>query len=371
MILAGHGRVEAAKDAGVTEVPYRRVTNLNEDQKRAYILADNKLSDMAGWDEELLREELAAISLDMADFGFDDIEEENIELVEDDFDESEEKVEAVAKTGELYQLGDHRLLCGDSTSEEDVWHLIGEEEADLVVTDPPYNVAVRSGSRADPDRIGLTIENDDMDEIEFLTFLNAAFANMHRHLKDGGVFYVWHGANGTVPFITSLQDNGLEVRQQLIWNKNRFVFGRQDYQWKHEPCLYGWKAGAAHFFTTNRTYSTVIDEKPLDFDKLDRNEAIKILKKIYTVETTVLDYKNPQRNDLHPTMKPLDLIGHQIKNSSRPGEIVLDLFGGSGSTLMACEQLGRKCRMMEYDPHYVDVIIARWEKMTGKKAVKI
>lgn len=364
MILAGHGRVEAAKDAGLTEVPYRRITNLNDDQKKAYILADNKLSDMAGWDEELLREELASISLDMADFGFDDIIEENTELVEDDFDETEDKVEAVAKIGELYQLGEHRLLCGDSTSEEDVWHLMKDEEADLVVTDPPYNVNVSNSD-------GLKIENDNMDEVAFVDFLDSAFANMAHHLKEGGVFYVWHGANGTVAFITTLEGNGLEVRQQPIWNKNQLVLGRQDYQWKHEPCLYGWKGGAAHFFTSNRSYTTVINDKPLDLEKLSKQEAVTILKRVFALENTVLNYDNPKHNDLHPTMKPLDLIGHQIKNSSRPGEIVLDLFGGSGSTLMACEQLGRKCRMMEYDPHYVDVIIARWEKMTGKKAVKL
>lgn len=364
MILAGHGRVEAAKEVGLTEVPYRQITNLNEDQKKAYILADNKLSDMAGWDEEMLREELAAISLDMTEFGFDEIIEENTELVEDDFDEAEDKVEAVAKTGELYQLGDHRLLCGDSTSEEDVWHLMGEELADLVVTDPPYNVNVSNSD-------GLTIENDNMDEVAFVDFLDEAFANMSRHLKEGGAFYVWHATNSVVAFKTTLENNGLEVKQELIWNKNQLIMGRQDYQWKHEPCFYGWKSGAAHYFIDKRNNTTVINDKPLELDKLTREEAIKILKKTYALETTVLNYDKPKHNDLHPTMKPLDLIGHQIKNSSKPHEIVLDLFGGSGSTMMACEQLGRKCRMMEFDPHYVDVIIARWEKMTGKKAVKI
>lgn len=364
MILAGHGRVQAAKEMGLTEVPCRQITNLNEDQKKAYILADNKLSDMAGWDEEMLRQELASISLDMADFGFDEIIEENIELLEDDFSEREDKVEAVAKTGELYQLGEHRLLCGDSTSEEDVWHLMSGELADLVVTDPPYNVNVSNSD-------GLKIENDDMDEVAFVEFLDEAFYNMSRHLKEGGAFYVWHATNSVVAFKTTLEGNGLEVKQELVWNKNQLVLGRQDYQWKHEPCFYGWKTGAAHYFISNRSHTTVIDDKPINFEKLDREEAIKMLKKAYATETTILNYDKPKHNDLHPTMKPLDLIGHQIKNSSRPGEVVLDLFGGSGSTLMACEQLGRKCYMMEYDPHYVDVIIARWEKMTGKKAEKL
>lgn len=320
--------------AGLTEVPCKQVTNLSEDQKKAYILADNKLSDMAGWDLDLLNEELASIELDMTDFGFDEILEEDAEIIEDDFDENEDKVAAIAKTGELYQLGEHRLLCGDSTSEEDVYRLMSGELADLVVTDPPYNVDISNSE-------GLTIENDNMSELEFVEFLDAAFANLSSSLKEGGAFYVWYASRSAVPFRTTLEDNGLEIRQDLIWNKNQLVMGRQDYQWKHEPCLYGWKGGASHYFVDDRTHTTV-----LNFDK-------------------------PKHNDLHPTMKPLDLIGYQIKNSSRKGEKVLDLFGGSGSTLMACEQLGRKCFMMEYDPHYVDVIIARWEKMTGRKAVKI
>lgn len=366
MILAGHGRVEAAKEMGIEEVPCRKITNLTQDQKKAYILADNKLSDMAGWDEELLREELASITLDMSDFGFDEIIEEDTELVEDNFDETEDKVEAVAKTGELYQLGEHRLLCGDSTSEEDVWHLMQGDVADLVVTDPPYNVGY-VGKTADQ----LTIQNDNMSEAEFADFLSGAFGNMSGVLKEGGAFYVWHSPAEVVAFKTTLEESGLPVRQELVWNKNHFVMGRSDYQPKHEPCFYGWKTGAAHYFTGNRSFTTVIDDKPIKYEALSKEEAVKMLKKVMAVESTVMEFKRPTKSLEHPTMKPLDLIGYQIKNSSKPGEIVLDPFGGSGSTLMACEQLGRKCRMMELDPHYVDVIIARWEKMTGKKAVKL
>lgn len=366
MILAGHGRVEAARMAGLTEVPYRQVTNLTEDQKKAYILADNKLSDMAGWDLDLLNEELATIELDMADFGFDEISEEDVKIIEDDFDEEEDKVEAVAKTGELYQLGEHRLLCGDSTSEEDVYRLMNGQLADLAQTDPPYNVDVSNSD-------GLTIENDNMSELEFVDFIDAAFYNLSRSLKEGGAFYVWHATRSVVAFKTALESNSLEVKQELIWNKSQLVMGRQDYQWKHEPCFYGWKSGASHYFINDRTQTTVIDQKPLELDALTKEQAVKLLKKVLTIEkdSTVVNFDKPKHNDLHPTMKPLDLIAYQIKNSSRKGEIVLDLFGGSGSTMMACEQLGRKCYMMEYDPHYVDVIIARWEKMTGQKAVKI
>lgn len=366
MILAGHGRVEAARMAGLTEVPYRQVENLTEDQKKAYILADNKLSDMAGWDLDLLNEELASIELDMADFGFDEIIEEDVEIIEDDFDEEEDKVAAVAKTGELYQLGEHRLLCGDSTSEEDVYRLMNGELADLVQTDPPYNVDVSNSD-------GLTIENDNMSDLEFSDFIDAAFYNLSRSLKEGGAFYVWHATRSVVAFKTALESNSLEVKQELIWNKNQLVMGRQDYQWKHEPCFYGWRSGASHYFINDRTQTTVIDEKPLNLDTLTKEQAVKLLKRVLTIEkdSTVVNFDKPKHNDLHPTMKPLDLIAYQIKNSSRKGEIVLDLFGGSGSTMMACEQLGRKCYMMEYDPHYIDVIIARWEKMTGQKAVKI
>lgn len=366
MILAGHGRVEAARAAGLTEVQYRQVTNLTEDQKKAYILADNKLSDMAGWDLDLLNEELASIELDMADFGFDEILEEDVEIIEDDFDEEEDKVTAVAKTGELYQLGEHRLLCGDSTSEEDVYRLMNGELADLVQTDPPYNVDVSNSD-------GLTIENDNMSDLEFSDFIDAAFYNLSRSLKEGGAFYVWHATRSVVAFKTALESNSLEVKQELIWNKNQLVMGRQDYQWKHEPCFYGWRSGASHYFINDRTQTTVIDEKPLNLDTLTKEQAVKLLKRVLTIEkdSTVVNFDKPKHNDLHPTMKPLDLIAYQIRNSSRKGEIVLDLFGGSGSTMMACEQLGRKCYMMEYDPHYVDVIIARWEKMTGQKAVKI
>lgn len=352
--------------AGLTEVPYRQVADLTEDQKKAYILADNKLSDMAGWDLDLLHEELASIELDMADFGFDEIMEEDIEIIEDDFDGEEDKVEAIAKTGELYQLGEHRLLCGDSTSEEDVYRLMGGEVADMVQTDPPYNVDVSNSD-------GLTIENDNMSELEFVDFIDAAFYNLSRSLKEGGAFYVWHATRSVVAFKTALDNNSLEVKQELIWNKSQLVMGRQDYQWKHEPCFYGWKSGASHYFINDRKQTTVIDEKPLKLDALTKEQAVKLLKKVLTIEedSTVVNFDKPKHNDLHPTMKPLDLIAYQIKNSSRKGEKVLDLFGGSGSTMMACEQLGRKCYMMEYDPHYVDVIIARWEKMTGQKAVRI
>ena len=212
--------------------------------------------------------------------------------------------------------------------------LMNGEEADLLVTDPPYNVNYEGGTDEK-----LTIENDNMDSESFQEFLFSAFTNANEHMRPGAGFYVWYASREVVNFVTALARAELEVRQELIWNKNSLVLGRQDYQWKHEPCLYGWKGGAGHFF---------IDDRSL---------------------TTVLDFNKPTVNREHPTMKPLDLIGFQVRNSTKQGEKVLDLFGGSGSTLIACEQLGRKCYTMEFDPRYVDVIIERWENHTGKKAV--
>lgn len=255
-------------------------------------------------------------------------------------------------------------MVGDSTSAHDVNLLCDDELMDLVVTDPPYNVAISNSQ-------GMTIENDDMDHSNFLDFLTACFENMNDHLRAGGAFYIWHASRTQSEFEQALNQVGLEVREQLIWNKNALVLGRQDYQWKHEPCFYGWKSGAGHYFVDTRTLTTVLDDPDLDIDTMKKDELKKTLKEILSnyTETTVIDEKKPTKDDLHPTMKPIPLIARQIKNSSRPGENVLDLFGGSGTTLIACEQLGRKCYMMEYDPVYADVIIDRWEKFTGKKAV--
>lgn len=362
MILVGHGRIEASKRLGIKQAPFRRVTNLTDDQKRAYILADNKLSDLGGWDEELLAQELEKITLDMSAFGFEDITEEDLQIDEDcfEFEEQEYQPEPISKRGELYKLGNSILMCGDSTNPEDVARLMEGNVADLVVTDPPYNVAISNSQ-------GMTIENDNMDSDTFKLFLNSAFHNLSENLKQGGVFYIWYGDSEDVNFRTACTENGLLIKQCLIWVKNQFTLGRQDYQWRHEPCLYGWKEGAGHYFIYDRTQDTIIDNK-VNFDNLDKETAINMLKKIYAMESTIIREDKPKYNELHPTMKPINLIARLIKNSSEKGEIVLDLFGGSGTTLIACEQLGRKCRMMEYDPIYVDAIIKRWETYTNKKA---
>jgi DNA modification methylase len=219
----------------------------------------------------------------------------------------------------------------------------------------------------------MTIENDDMDSTQFGEFLTACFGNLERSLKPGGAFYVWYASREHINFEKSLNNAGLKVRQQLVWNKGAFILGRSDYHWKHELCLYGWKDGDKHYFIDDRTQSTVFEDKGIDIKKLKKEEMVKLLEELLSDKhsTTVINEDKPTENDLHPTMKPIKLIARLIKNSSRQNEIVLDLFGGSGSTLITCEQLNRRCRMMEYDPRYADVIVDRWEQFTGEKAVLI
>lgn len=252
------------------------------------------------------------------------------------------------------------------------------EMADLVVTDPPYNVAIVGGSHAlSPEerlkRGGLTIINDKMESGEFNSFLTKCFYNIEHSLKLGGAFYIWYASAEHINFETALNKNNLQVKEQLIWNKSSFTFGRADYHWKHEPCLYGWKDGACHYFTDDRTQSTVIEDKGIELKKLKKEELLKLLEEIFSdkVSTTIINEDKPSKCDLHPTMKPVKLFARLIKNSSKQEEIVLDLFGGSGSTLIACEQLNRRCNMMEYDEKYATVIVDRWEQLTGRKAERI
>lgn len=239
----------------------------------------------------------------------------------------------------------------------------------MYLTDPPYNVDYTGGTKD-----ALKIANDSMSDENFRAFLTAAFIVADKHLKSGGAFYIWHGDSEGLNFRYAVKACGWLLKQNLIWNKNTFVLGRQDYQWKHESCLYGWKSGAAHYFIDRRDCATVFEDlKSINIDAMKKNELKDLCVRLLSqnIPTTVIDENKPAVNAEHPTMKPVRLIGRLISNSSKPGEVVLDTFGGSGTTLIACEQLGRKCRMMELDPHYCDVIMARWEKLTGRKAVKI
>lgn len=337
VIVAGHTRYKAAKQLKMKTVPCLVADDLTDEQVRAFRLADNKVAEQAEWDVDLLDEELAQIlDIDMDAFGFlNDIDERTEEATEDDY-EINPPEEPKAKLGEIYQLGRHRLMCGDSTILNDVEKLMGGARADILLTDPPYN-ANYEGKTKDK----LKIQNDKMKNDNFRQFLADAFLNADTVMKPGAVFYIWHADSEGYNFRGACFDVGWKVRQCLIWNKNSMVMGRQDYQWKHEPCLYGWKDGAGHLWASDRK------------------------------QTTIINFDKPTRNDKHPTMKPIPLFDYQVKNNTKGDDIVLDLFAGSGTTIMACEQNGRRGYCMEYDPKYVDVIIDRWETFTGQKAILI
>lgn len=372
VIIKGHGRLMALQELGYTEVEVIRLGHLNEEQRKAYTLIHNKLTMNTGFDLDILATELQAIeNINMKDYDFElDISDDMvIEDIEEDNFNPEVPEEATAKRGQVYQLGEHRLMCGDSTSAADVQKLMGDEQADCLLTDPPYNVNY-GGDASSPANTGKhrLIENDNLTDSDFYKFLLAFYQNAESALRPGGSFYIWHADSEGYNFRKALRDAGLQLRQTLIWNKNALVLGRQDYQWKHEPCLYGWKDGAAHYFTSSRSETTVYEDETPDFSKMKKEELVKMLESVYSQATTVIDEMKPSKSDLHPTMKPLRLMAYLIQNSTRKGEIILDLFGGSGSTLIAAEETKRRCRMMEYDPRYVDVIIQRWEEQTGKKA---
>ena len=344
-ILAGETRCKALKKRHVKRDKVLQVFGLTEEQKKKYRLLDNKVGEIAEWDYELLVGELEGMDFDGFDFGFDDLLAEltadteetsggaQSSAVDDDYDPVLPE-EPKAKRGDIYQLGRHRLMCGDSTDPADVARLMDGTLADLLLTDPPYNVNYEGGT-------GLTIQNDNMEDAAFRKFLRDAFACADGVMKPGAAFYIWHADSEGYNFRGACHDIGWQVRQCLIWNKNALVLGRQDYQWKHEPCLYGWKGGASHTWLSDRT------------------------------QTTVMDFDKPTRSEIHPTMKPIGLFDYQIRNSCPVGGAVLDLFNGSGTTIMACEQNGRSAYTMELDPRYVDAAIARWEEFTGNKAVLV
>jgi DNA modification methylase len=342
-IIAGHGRSLAAELLKMEQVPTITLTGLTDNQRKAYILADNKLALNAGWDVELLMLEIDTLDADNFDIsliGFDEDELGNMrpevlnEGLTDEDAVPDMPDEPTSVLGDVWTLGNHRLMCGDSTSIDAVEKLMCGALADQLITDPPYNVAYEGGTK---DK--LTIKNDDMADDDFRQFLTDAFTACDAVMKGGAVFYIWHADSEGYNFRGSCKDAGWTVRQCLIWKKSSMVMGRQDYHWKHEPCLYGWKDGAAHLWATDRK------------------------------QTTILEFDKPQRNDIHPTMKPVDLFQYQIENNTKGQDIVLDVFGGSGTTMIACEKTGRYSRMMELDPKYCDVIIQRWQEFTGQDAV--
>lgn len=366
VIIAGHTRIKAAISLGLTEVPCIVASDLTPEQVKAFRLADNKVGEIATWDLEKLKLELENIDgLDMSLFGFD-MEPDIDEVFEDDFDPNDHVPEIpYTEYGDLYLLGEHRLLCGDSTKAEDIQKLVDDKVIDLVLTDPPYNVDVGAKGDTNEQFDNRRIKNDNMSSEDFLSFLVKAFKNMRDVLKEGGSFYVCHGSSSLVEFDKALQINNLKPRQQLIWNKNTLVLGRQDYQWRHECIYYGWKEGKAHYFIDNRTLTTVIDAPSLDFKAMKKDELIQRLEDIYSLKNSVLNHDKPAKNDLHPTMKPISLLADLLKNSSHPGQNVLDPFGGSGSTLVACDELRRVAFINELDETYVDVIVKRYINLKG------
>ena len=335
VIIAGHTRLKAAQKLGLTMVPVIVAEDLNEDQANALRLADNKTAEIAKWDKKKLEEELKQINweilgIDMTDVGFNDIfASEFQEVVDDDFDEGQYlSAEPYSHQRDIYLLDDNRVMCGDSTNPEQVKLLMNGKLADMVFTDPPYNVNYEGSD-------GQSIQNDDMGDTEFKEFLTLVFKNLIDSIKEGAPTYVCHADSEGLNFRSAFKEAGFKLAQCLIWVKNSFTMGRQDYQWQHEPILYGWKPGAGHYFVDDRSLSTI------------------------------WEYDKPKKNDLHPTMKPLELVGRAINNSSLVGQLVLDLFGGSGSTLIASYKAKRNCYSMELDEKYVDVIVKRYIKNKG------
>ena len=338
-IIAGHGRLLAAKEEGITEVPCVFVDYLTEAQKKAYILADNRMVMDAGWDEELLRVEIEALqgeAFDVSLTGFDEMELADLfkdgsdsGAEDDDYDLSAalEKA-AFVERGDIWTVGRHRLMCGDATSAEDVAALMDDRKANLILTDPPYGVSFKSSS-------GLTIQNDSMKNEEFYNFLLSAFENMADHLEKGGAAYVFHADTEGLNFRRAFIDAGFHLAGCCIWVKDSLVLGRSDYQWQHEPVLYGFMQNGKHPWYSDRK------------------------------QTTIWNFAKPKRNANHPTSKPLDLLGYPIGNSTQENAIVIDTFGGSGSTLMACEQINRTCCTMELDEKYASVILRRYVDDTG------
>ena len=338
-VIAGHGRLMAAKEEGITEVPCVYVDHLTDAQKKAYILADNRMALDAGWDEELLAvemQELQDLGYDLSMTGFDEKELADLfsdgtgsDAKDDDFDLTAalEKASFVER-GDVWTVGRHRLMCGDATSADDVSALMNGVKANLILTDPPYGVSFKSSS-------GLTIQNDSMKNEEFYTFLLSAFKCMADHLEKGGAAYVFHADTEGLNFRRAFVDAGFHLAGCCIWVKDSLVLGRSDYQWQHEPVLYGFMQNGKHKWYSDRK------------------------------QTTIWHFDKPKRNANHPTSKPLDLLGYPIGNSTQENAVVIDTFGGSGSTLMACEQMNRICYMMELDEKYASVILRRYVEDTG------
>ena len=343
-IIAGHGRVAAARKLNLSQVPCIRLEHLSETQRKAYILADNRIALNSGWETELLStelEELKDLGINLESLGFDSDEidallnkiEPTAGLTDED-EAPEVQEQAVTKPGDIWVMGNHRLMCGDSTNIQAMETLTGGQLVDMWLTDPPYNVAYEGKTKD-----ALKIQNDSMDDDQFRQFLRDAYVAADAVMKPGAVFYIWYADVETYNFVGAVRDAQWKMSQVLIWKKSSLILGRKDYHFRHEPCIYGWKEGAAHLWAADRK------------------------------QTTILEFDRPSRNAEHPTMKPVALFEYQMLNNTKGGDIILDSFGGSGTTLIAAEKNGRVSRLMELDPKYCDVIVKRWQQFTGKKAI--
>lgn len=389
VIVCGHTRFYASKEIGLETVPCIVADDLTDEQINAFRLVDNRTSEFADWNFDKLAEELSDLQdFDFEPFAFDDLmagleldynlNQNDKEAVEDNYEE-EIPVEAKTKLGDLYRLDRHYLLCGDATNRKDVEKLINGHEMDLCITDPPYNVSYEEKNkhldklRKGAERSNNQIKNDKQSNADFSNFLFKFYQEMLFSLKKGGAYYIFHPQAEEINFRMALIKAGGSVRQQLIWVKNHFVLGFNDYHYKHEPILYGWKDGAAHYFTKQRGKTNIIEQDKIDINKLKKEELQSLLKQFINEEekTSVLNFDKPRVSKLHPTMKPVKLFAELIENSSLPNNNMIDFFGGSGTSLIACEQLNRNAFIMELDPAYCDVIIDRYENFTGKKAEKI
>ena len=364
VVLGGNMRLKACKEAGLKEIPIIKASELTEQQQKEFIVKDNVGYGEWDWDDLANNwdvDELTEWGLDIPGF----VNEETIpEVEEDDFDVPEGGIETDIVSGDLFEIGQHKLLCGSST-ETDTWQRLFEKElCDMVMTDPPYNVNYEGGT-------GLKIMNDQMTNDSFYQFLYDFYTALGSYTKPGGAWYVWHADSEGANFRQAYKDSGLLLKQCLIWVKNALVMGRQDYHWKHEPCLYGWKEGAAHYFTDDRTKTTVIEDIA-DYRKLSKKELLDLVKEMTSdkQKTTIIHCDKPSKNDVHPTMKPIKLLAPLIENSSKIGELVADGFLGSGSTMVAAHQLKRRCYGTELDPKYCQVILDRMIKLDPTLEVK-
>ena len=382
-IVKGHGRHLAAQAAGLTKVPVDYQEYASEAEEYADLVADNRLAELSEIDKAMMADvfkeiDPAEIPVELTGYTeeeFDDLKDlfsdkEIIEEIEEDMvPPAEIDEESFTKPGDVWLLGRHKLICGDSTKMATYKALMGDEVAKLIITDPPYNVDYTGATEA-----RMKIKNDSMDDASFRRFLTDAFTSMATYAEPGAAFYIWHADSEGLNFRLAAKEAGFKVRECLIWVKNQLCLGRADYQWIHEPCLYGWKDGAGHYFIDDRKQTTVHEAQCLDLAKLTKQELVALISQYMPPpesQTTIIREKKPLRSDLHPTMKPIKLISRIMMNSSKHDWIVLDPFSGSGTTLITAEKTGRIARCIELDEHYCDVIVKRYVMTTGRRDIKL